>query len=51
MWVLDLKQERIHNANPGDFESMFIIPGDSEMKEGLTIEEATESLGRASVAF
>ena len=45
-------QERFHSASPGDFESTFIKAGDSETKEGLKIEEATEvSLGGAALAL
>ena len=41
MWVLDFVQERFHNTSPGDFESTFIKARDSEIKEGLRVEEAT----------
>ena len=40
MWVLDFVQERFHNISPGDFDSMFIKAGNSEIKERLKIEEA-----------
>ena len=47
-WALDFMQEIFHNTSPGDFESTFIKAGDSEMKEGLRIEEAIEeSIGGA----
>lgn len=46
MWVLDLRQERVHTTSPGDFDSMFITVRDSEMKEGFRTEKSTvESLG------
>ena len=41
MWVLDFMEQRFHNMSPGDFESVSIKAGDSEMKERLKIEEAT----------
>ena len=40
MWVLDFCRRIIQDTNPGDFESMFVKAGDSETKEGLSIEGA-----------
>ena len=51
VWVLDSVQESFQNRSPGDFESIFIKAADSETKEGLKVEEATEEdLGGAALA-
>lgn len=51
VWVPGIMQERVHITSPRDFESMFITAGDSGMKEGLRMGEATvESLDGAALA-
>lgn len=35
MWVLDFMLQRAHSMSPGDFKSMFIKAGVSEIKKGL----------------
>ena len=50
VWALDFVQESFQNRSPGDFESIFIKAADSETKEGLKVEEATEEdLGGAAL--
>ena len=39
VWVLDFMQVRFHNTGPGDFESMFIKAGDSEIMEGVGVQD------------
>ena len=41
-------EERFHRMSPGDSESTFTKPGDSETKEGLRVEEATGEPRRGS---
>ena len=41
MSAFDFMQERFHNMSPGGLERRFIKAGDSEVKEGLGVEQAT----------
>ena len=44
-------QARFHSTSPGDFESVFIKAGVSEIKEELGVEEVTgESLSNVALA-